>query len=161
METASATATTGANAPQDPYTSPSTAHRSSSESTHRGPPAFEQGLDDYIKTVTALAEKFKTAEPEDMGFDAVVQHQDDYKGRLIRSTVFLVNGFPRGIRVVSNEADVTHEGELMIPSAIGVGLRAQRIYKAHGHGCRVVVIYGIVSPDNRTLFDISPDQPEG
>jgi hypothetical protein len=77
-------------------------------------------------------------------------------GKLVRSRAKLVNGFPRDVRVVPPEGPVESRGNLLIPHSLSVGLEANRIFREHGRGCEVLIVYGVVNDQNRTLFKIKP-----
>jgi len=115
----------------------------------------DSGLLDYVETVSGLYKRYLTGTPEDAGIRDVVARPAGYMGKLLRSTARLVNGFPRNVRVVPPDGPVSSAGDLLIPHTLGVGLAANRIFKEHGPGCEVTLVYGVVNEENRTLFQIS------
>ncbi len=127
------------------------AKRSSSSRT-RSSESLAEGMTQYRETMSAVAEKFSRGESKVVKLSEVKRDLSAFTGDIIRSGVYLVSAFPRGVTVsaLSNGKDPVD----FIPHSSDVGMDATKLFKDLGRGGMAVVTYGVVSEDNLTLFAI-------
>jgi hypothetical protein len=117
-------------------------------------PVDNRDLDDYAATVTKLKKAYEERRSEEADFDEVIHSQKAFKGKLLRSKVYIVDARPRNVRVAGNLEDAKRNGQLLIPSCVDVGNKAEAVRMEIRPKDPVVITYGVVNEDNLTLFDI-------
>ena len=75
-------------------------------------------------------------------------------GRLLKSTVYLLSSHVKGVRVAADAGDLKGGNKLIMPRALAVSKKADKVLKDVGECGKVIVTYGVVNGDNLTLFDI-------
>ena len=120
-------------------------------STRRGnSESLTEGIDRYRDAINSMADKFSRGESEVAKLSTVTSDPSAYKGRVIRSGVYLVSAFARGVTVSSTSGGKNTVE--MLPYTLDAGKDAENVFNAIGAGGRAVVTYGVVSEDNITLF---------
>jgi len=111
-------------------------------------------LREYTERLTTLNDKYKTCKPVEAKFGDVSRNPDQYYGKLLQSEVYLVDARPRQIRVAASLNDAKLGGQTLIPASTAVGDKASSLMWAIKRSDAVVVVYGVVSRENFTVFEV-------
>ena len=112
-------------------------------------------LDEYLDKMSALHKLFKNGDIAPVEAGKALANPTKYAAKVLQSKVYLINGHPRGVRVAPTFNDIPKGGNLLLPYSRDVGVKAQETFKAVGENGEVVITYGVVNPENITLFDIN------
>jgi hypothetical protein len=114
----------------------------------------QKQMDAYIDTMGALDKMFAERRVHETSLTELMALPERHKGRLLRSRGYILSCYPRELVVAPRSSAPRSDGTSLIPRSLEVGMKAVGLYEKIGKGKRVIVTYGIVSKDNRTLFDI-------
>jgi hypothetical protein len=118
-------------------------------------PVEQADINDYSTTMARVKKLAQEGRPESVDFAAVVQNPLSYKGRLLKSQVYLAAASPRAVRVVGTMEELNRQGYSLIPVTIDVGSAADRLRMDIRPKDPVTIVYGVVNAANLTLFDIT------
>ncbi len=119
---------------------------------HREPPPIPTPPVADMARWQALAEQ---GQAETVDFAAVLRNPEAYRGRILKSRVYLVGASPRLVRVVASVEDLNRPGQALIPYSIEVGSRAEVLRLDIRPRDPVWIVYGVVHPENFTLFHMA------
>lgn len=123
----------------------------------RRPPSGPDDLDEYQRAIAELTKAYKSQRPKQVDFAAVLADKDSYTGKLLQSIVYLSNGHPRYVHVsATQEEALAKKSVLLLPRHLSIGVKAANMYKKHDAGLKCVIVYGVASSENTTLFSIHP-----
>jgi hypothetical protein len=131
---------------------PATASHKDSAPGRDVPSEIAAQLRAYVDGVWDLRDIYKAGRARNAPLQAVLRNPDDYVGKLLRSQAYLVSAYGRGVSVSlqpGKPGDWT-----LIPYTLRVGQHAETLCKGGFNRQAVVIIYGVVSPSNLTLFEI-------
>ena len=111
-------------------------------------------LEGYATRVASLRRLFTEGKADEFDFEEAARSADKHKGELMTSSVFLLEGHPRQVRVAGTAHDAGLGGHTLTPAALNVGQKAESLSWELKRSDRVVITYGIVSEDQMMLFDV-------
>jgi len=114
----------------------------------------QRQMDAYVNSMGALDKMFAEHKTHETSLTEVMALPERHQGKLLKSRGYIISCFPREVVVAPRSGSSRADGVTLIPRSLEVGMKASGLFEKVGKGKRVVVTYGIVSRDNRTLFDI-------
>ena len=125
-----------------------------STTRQHGSESLGEGISQYREVIPSMAEQFKRGESKAVKLSVVKNDPSAFKGQVLRSGVYVVSAFARGVTVsaTSGGKDTVE----FVPYTMEIGKDAEKIFTEIGAGGMAVVIYGVVNEDNLTLFGLDP-----
>ena len=118
-------------------------------------PKVELQFTDYKKTIEGLRTALSDGKAKDMDFNKAVASQEENKGTLFKSKVYIFEASPRQINVGSSKDDRFNGGVAIKPDSHDVGQKTVSLFWELKRDDLVTVTYGIVSKDSIIYFDVT------
>ena len=115
---------------------------------------IESSLSDYVNTMSSLNKQNKDGKHTKADFGTLMANPGKYKGRLVRSEVSLLHAHARAVRVQGLSGAGSAGPKALVPYSQKVGSKSVQVMDQVGQKGRVFITYGVVNPDNVTLFGI-------